>query len=1368
MNSVLLTIGSLLILAFSALFAAPYIVDFNDYRHVFEAQASKLMGRNVNVAGQVNLRFLPAPYVRFESVSIAGDDEVDRTPLIEADNFTIWLALPPLLRGTVEAREVEISKPRLNIQVHEDGGGNWEGIGNLSAELAYMPRDVALDAVRITDGEIIIRQNGQEPALGLAQVNGVLAANSLRGPYKFNGTFQSQDETYEIRVSTSRQDDTNPMIVKSTVSTAKGGATYKFDGRVTDLAARPRLFGALTASLRLDQVIEFTQTAEPASGKAPAQNLEVGADIEMLLHRVKLSNIRGTFESQNRPQVIEGNIQADFFDGFQLTGQLGSKWMDFDQIIGNSDKARVAPHQVARMFVRELSRFYNGVDGGAFKISIGQASIGQEFLSNLQIQLSKSADSRDRVEASAQLPGGNFAGLRGEIDVRSDAPAFQGQVSIKGENLPLLTQWIFSETNDQNRISSAFYTLGANVALSPDKVSVSDLRGEVSGSALSGSLDMEFSDVPKLTFSLDSDRVDLRNIVTGTPHVGQIADLLKIVDARSSFAAPAAKTGNAGQSGKSGTPGKIEKQEIPEGTDTASSTRSSPRQSTSDQSQGVHQAGGSDPGALTRLFRRFNGRVNVRIGQLALPEANIRDLRVKAEVDREKLQISTLDFRTDQGARLVMNGAFSELARSPTGEIDLLMEGENGNAIAQILDLLNIRQTEFLGSERLAALSPARFASSLVLGREDGSGASLRIDGEAGGSRVILSAKQEGPISEFGNRNINLKLQAANPDGARLVQQLFAEDLKSFGVKSGEGSVKLVMSGQPNESLRSQLTLETDGLSSFYEGNVRPAANVIDLEGRLDFKSRSAGLGLAAIGLDPSFTVSDKAVDLKLDVQKSGSDYTFKNIRGQWGKSEIGAEIAYAAGAKPARLQVEVQMTRANLASFTDFLQQNKSPTLLSSAQSLVNKSRSIWSDRPFSEPAFADLSGTLQLKATELGLLNGVNLQNAVLAADLTEGKVTVKQLQGRLFEGQFEASGTLKKILTGVRLDGQVKLTGAQIDRFASKANNTPLARGKVNYETTISGQGLSPRGLISVLSGDGGLQILDSEIPGLSPIALPGAINAAITKTRKNKDITVNTVTIKQDLAKRLEKRSFPVAEKQIPIKIQHGTISLSGIELAATGSTAKVSAVLELSTLDMTSEWVLGLNVPKEQTSLPPVVISFAGDMTRLGKLEPVLDTSSLDQVLTVRRMEANVAELERLQQMELKLLQKEKERRQRDARLRAERRAAEAQARRQAELLEDQLINQRDLQSITQPQLRTQPQSITRPQTEIQPEKNSVSASSWSGSQMEIKRSDLEVLNVFEGEDVPLPPRLPAKARKKEPDWNPFNNSFTIENLLNAD
>ncbi|MGI9378209.1 MAG: AsmA family protein, partial [Methyloligellaceae bacterium] len=682
----LLTIGSLLILAFSILFAAPYIVDFNDYRHVFEAQASKLMGRDVKVAGQVNLRFLPAPFVRFESVSIAGDDSVDRTPLIEADNFTIWLALPPLLRGTVEAREVEISQPRLNIQVHEDGGGNWEGIGNLSAELAYMPRDVALDAVRITGGEIIVRQNGQEPALGLTQVNGVLAANSLRGPYKFSGTFQSQNEAYEIRVSTSRQDDTNPMIIKSTMSTGKRGATYKFDGRVTDLAARPRLFGALSASLRLDQVIEFTPTAEPASKQAPPQTLEVGADIEILLNRVQLNNLRATFESQNRPQVIEGNIGADFFDGFKLSGQLSSKWMDFDQILGGSDSGRVSPQQVSRLFVRELGRFYNGVDGGDLRLSIGQASIGREFLSNLQFQLSKSTDTRDRVEVSAQLPGGNFASLQGDIDVGSDVPGFQGLMSVKGENLPLLTQWLFSETDDQNRVSSAFYTLGANVVLSQDKFSVSELRGEVSGSALTGSLDLEFKDVPQLTFSLDSDRVDLRNIVTGTPHVGQIIDLLKFVGSPKSPVAAADKTGK------------------PEGSGTSSATQNSSSESSTGQNQAL-QAGGGQPGSVARLFRRFNGRVNVRIGQLALPESNIRDLRVKAEVDKERLQISTLDFRTDQGARLVMNGAFSELDRSPRGEIDLLMEGENGKAIAQVLNLLNFQQTEILGPQRLEALS---------------------------------------------------------------------------------------------------------------------------------------------------------------------------------------------------------------------------------------------------------------------------------------------------------------------------------------------------------------------------------------------------------------------------------------------------------------------------------------------------------------------------------------------------------------------------------------------------------------------------------------------------------------------------------------
>ena len=45
MNSFLLALTAVLILVLSALFAAPLFIDWNDYRPVFETQASKLLGR---------------------------------------------------------------------------------------------------------------------------------------------------------------------------------------------------------------------------------------------------------------------------------------------------------------------------------------------------------------------------------------------------------------------------------------------------------------------------------------------------------------------------------------------------------------------------------------------------------------------------------------------------------------------------------------------------------------------------------------------------------------------------------------------------------------------------------------------------------------------------------------------------------------------------------------------------------------------------------------------------------------------------------------------------------------------------------------------------------------------------------------------------------------------------------------------------------------------------------------------------------------------------------------------------------------------------------------------------------------------------
>ena len=103
MNRFLLIIGGLLVGLLAALFVVPVFVDWTRYRGAFEEEATRLLGRDVRVGGKVNLRLLPAPYVRFEKVRISDADATLGEPFFRAEAFTLWLA--PTICSPLDKRE---------------------------------------------------------------------------------------------------------------------------------------------------------------------------------------------------------------------------------------------------------------------------------------------------------------------------------------------------------------------------------------------------------------------------------------------------------------------------------------------------------------------------------------------------------------------------------------------------------------------------------------------------------------------------------------------------------------------------------------------------------------------------------------------------------------------------------------------------------------------------------------------------------------------------------------------------------------------------------------------------------------------------------------------------------------------------------------------------------------------------------------------------------------------------------------------------------------------------------------------------------------------------------------------------------------
>ena len=111
MSNFIIAIAVFLITVIGALFAVPYFVDWNGYRSVFEMEATRLLGREVRVGGAVNLHLLPTPYFRLEKVRIADTSVNLQEPFFRTDSLTIKLAIPPIIRGVIEANEIELQRP---------------------------------------------------------------------------------------------------------------------------------------------------------------------------------------------------------------------------------------------------------------------------------------------------------------------------------------------------------------------------------------------------------------------------------------------------------------------------------------------------------------------------------------------------------------------------------------------------------------------------------------------------------------------------------------------------------------------------------------------------------------------------------------------------------------------------------------------------------------------------------------------------------------------------------------------------------------------------------------------------------------------------------------------------------------------------------------------------------------------------------------------------------------------------------------------------------------------------------------------------------------------------------------------------------
>jgi uncharacterized protein involved in outer membrane biogenesis len=962
-NNLLIAIAVFVITVIGALFAVPYFVDWNSYRSNFEEEASRVVGREVQVDGDVKLYLLPTPYFRLEKVRIA-DASPDVT-FFRADSLSLKLSIPPMFRGIVEANEIEFQRPFLRLALDAKGGWNWQRFAQALGSAGYMPASVTLTSLKITDGTLALHGPDGAERTRLEGLKGELSADALNGPYRFRGLFVAGGLEREIRLATAKPDADGTVRMRASLRLVNTGATYLLDARVADLMGQPRVEGELTARLPIAgfwQPLPSSSALRKSPGPEEEHKLdkneaafELKAAVKADAAGAQLSDLSLNFDQDGRPQIVTGSMQADWRSELTLDLTLTSRWLDLDRITGVSDDA--GPIDGIAKFSARLRDLLPGQGKAKGTFTIDQANLGHDTVGPVRLALARTDEKLEIQELRIGLPGGSRGELQGSLSGSSQAVTFDGSLGLRGTSVARFLAWAGSGALPIDAKSDGPFGLRARLVVGGGKVAARDVVGNLSGTALSGTAHYRWEGRPEISIALEGPQIDARAFV---PAGASFSDVFGFL-----LRGPETKAG--------GSRGQVD--------------------------------------VLLRLSA----------GQLATAARVYRD--VTAQMDLKGGQLANLQLRlSGDGFNLELQGNIDDIAGRPKGSLRGAAVASSAAGLGPLSELFGVPVALRLSDARSQAVVPLRLAGSMLFGGRTPTATDLIIDGEANGAAVKMNARFDGTAGGWRSGKADVTATAESADGGKIAALLLAGGNSS---QTGSGRFLVKATGVPSEGLSTIASFEAGDVAFGFRGRVAATEAGIKTTGDLEFRAGD-GTRLAALaGLSPPLKLDGMPINGRVKLGLGDGSISLEQLALSIAGSRLAGDIVLSRPGERRRIEAKLDADEVSLSKLLAPLLDQRM-AIAGVAEAAIS-GRQAWPDEPFSAAVMDAFEGNIRLSCKRLIVADGIALDAAKLDVVLGGGKIEVDEISGSALGGEFKAKMQISKAAAGVDLRGGLKFTAA-----------------------------------------------------------------------------------------------------------------------------------------------------------------------------------------------------------------------------------------------------------------------------------------------------------------------------------------------------
>lgn len=1008
MRKILYVLGGLVALLIAAAVVAPMVVDVNDYKAEIVAQVKEQTGRDLVIDGPLDLSLLPSPVLSAEGVRFANVAGSSEPDMARIGSLRVSVAALPLLAGRLDVSQVSLVDARIVLETLPDGTANW----NFSAAQAKSGAGVAGGGSSQASGTPIAVRD-------LAIEDSTLI---WRDP-SAGRSVQLDHINARVRADSLQ----GPFDVR--LAFESRGIPLSAELRTGDLSA-----GAQPAFVQIEtqggRIVFDGTIAQPTTAPVVKGSLKGTGDSLAALAQV-LAAAAGQAPVALPPafarkfvleSTIDGSADRIAARGVKLT--LGADTGEGEVVVVPGEPLRAdIRFAFAKLDFDQLLAMPDGKAPTAVQPSAGKAG---ESRSGPETTLKS-------IEGSVDLAIGTVV-YRGrtaqQVAVRADLSKGVLNLQELGGRFPGNTVIAAAGRVDATaaqpsgggklemrsaRLREFLDWLDVDVARVPaDRLNALDFTGTISASAEG---DVQIANaVAKVDSTTARGTMTLRT----APRLGVVANL--DID-----------TLNVDAYLPAGDPG------------------------------GASKAGGAEK----RSGAPFDATIKARVAQLTYRGTQIEGVDVDATIAGDRLSFRPSRVANLAGANFAWNGTVSDYDGNPTIDLTIDLRTQDADRLLKLAGVASPTR------QRLGAVT----AQGRIAGRTDDlSFSNFALSALGSSAKITGRLGAQGPTYNFS------RFELRSDDADRL--------LAALGIQSPLAGRKLgaVTIAGAAQGSATQATVDLD---------VSLQGAALDLKGTASGLDHSPALAMTVGVRHPDFQrfmrllqpeygggVGVGAIAFTAKVDGSPDrELRITNLRGNLGGASIsGNVVANLAGAVPdvaisletGALEIDRILPLGQRAGLAPDLRQYppgvvpvSGGTQLAQATGRAGK----FSRSPIDVSSLRSVNGRLDLRSQALSM-QPWRIEDAVGQLELRGGVLSVKQLAGRAFDGEFTLTGNLDAAQLPARMSASLRAVQIDMGRLSRALAQKDRFDGRMTVSLDLAGNGSSEADLVSSLDGGGSL--------------------------------------------------------------------------------------------------------------------------------------------------------------------------------------------------------------------------------------------------------------------------------------------------------